>query len=122
MFFTGKTSQNPVKKSETKQEKVQELEDQLSEELTSSYYTRGTIRSAFVRRFPDNTKIPDESGTLQYISASNKSNVIKEWIKRISAKGVKALSSEISQLKEQRARLSGASSAAASYPPVGRSS
>ena len=98
--FTGKTAKNPVKKTEIKQEKVLELEDQLSEELTSSYYNRGTIRSAFVRRFPDNTKIPDESGTLQYISASNKSDVIKEWMKRVKAKGAKALSSEINQLKE----------------------
>jgi hypothetical protein len=111
---------SPVKKTETKYAKSQELEDRLSEELMQ--FSRDIIRTAFTKRFSTITKIPDDAGNLQYVGRSNKSNIAKEWIKQVSKKGNVALSAEAKQLKEQRERLGGASgSAAAQYPPLGRS-
>ena len=108
-----------MRKSETKQGKNQELEDQLSE-LLLEYYSRDAIRSAFTRRFSENTKIPKTTGELEYVSKATKSDVAKEWIKRISKRGSTALASEIEQIKEEKRRLSTAvAPKAASFPPVG---
>jgi len=114
-----KQAKSTVRKSETKQGKNQELEDQLSEVLLE-YYSRDAIRSAFTRRFPENTKIPKASGELDYVSKATKSDISKEWIKRVSKRGTAALTSEIEGIKDERKRLSKAAAPkAASFPPVG---
>jgi hypothetical protein len=103
-------SKNPVKKTEVKQDKVKKLEDDLSEVLLDN--SADSLRQKFSRRFPDSKSIPDSSGNLKYISKANKSDISREYIRKISALGTRALASETRQLKEEKARLSSGSASA----------
>jgi hypothetical protein len=48
-------TKNPVKKTETKQTKIQNIQDELSEILLE--FSVDALRSKFARRFPNNTKV-----------------------------------------------------------------